>query len=223
MSYSDGLKEYFSALELKKPCCKAAFAAGKGLSPYDAVCENDKGVYLRGVFYAHGSMTDPEKQFYVSFDPVSSPAAAEALTECGITPLWGMHRGKRIVYLRETDSISDFLTVTGASHFALEFLELSVLNAMKRDANRKSNAEFANMDKTATASASQCEAIMLLKKHRDFARLPAPLKETASLRLEFPELSLDELRAKHSSPISKSGLNHRLQRIAELAEGYRNK
>lgn len=223
MSYSDGLKEFMKNIENRKPCCKAAFAAGRALSALDKVCENDPGAYLRGVFVTHGSMTDPEKQFYVSFDAVSSPAAADALERCGIAPLWGMHRGKKIVYLRETDSISDFLTVTGASHFALGFLELSVLNAMKRDANRKSNAEFANMDKTATASASQCEAITLLKKHREFAKLPAPLKETASLRLEFPELSLDALRAKHSSPISKSGLNHRLQKIAELAEPYREK
>ena len=223
MSYSDELKERLAAVEMKKECCRAAYSAGLGCTGYEAVCENDAACFLRGLFVAHGSMTDPEKQFYLSFDARSSPAAALALGRCGVTPLWGSHRGKKIVYVRETDSISDFLTAVGASHDALRVLELSVLKSMKREANRASNAEFANMDKTATASAYICEAILLLKKHRDFAKLPEPLKETARLRLEFPELSLDALRAKHSSPISKSGLNHRLQTIADRAEKYRNK
>lgn len=223
MSYSDELKAHFNGTEIKKSCCKAAFAAGKSLADHINICDNDAGCYLRGVFVAHGSMTDPKKQFYLSFDPASSEIAARALEECNIAPLWGTRRGEKIVYLRETDSISDFLTVTGAPHFALELLELSVLKTMKRDANRRSNAEFANMDKTATASASQCEAIMLLKKHRDFAKLPEQLRETAELRLKYPELSLDALRAMHSAPISKSGLNHRLQQISDRAEKYRSK
>ena len=222
MSYCDRLKEYLASIENKKPCCGEACDSGRALGPCRIVCENDAACYLRGVFLTHGSMTDPEKQFYVSFDASSSPAAAHALETCRITPLWGKHRGKKIVYLRETDSISDFLTVIGGSHFALELLEHSVLRAMRREANRKSNAEFANMDKTATASASQCEAIMLLKTHRDFAKLPDQLRETAELRLKYPELSLDALRELHSTPISKSGLNHRLQQIVERAEKYKN-
>jgi DNA-binding protein WhiA len=92
---------------------------------------------------------------------------------------------------------------------------------MKRDANRKNNADLANLDKAATASAEVREAIMSIKKHKDYSKLPEELRETAELRLENPSLTLEELRFIHPKPISKSGLYHRLQRIVDFSFKYK--
>jgi len=221
LSYSSELKEYLKRIEIKKNCCRRAFEAGLKLEKVEFQCERDCGCYLRGVFIACGSMTDPDKQYYVSFSGYGREIAAEALITCGINPLYGTRKGKKIVYLRENDAISDFLASVGASKNALGLLEISVINSMKREANRKNNADLANLDKTATASAEVRNAITEIMNHRDYKRLPEELKETAQLRLENPSLSLEELRLLHSKPISKSGLYHRLKKLAELSLKYR--
>lgn len=221
MSYSSELKEYLRGIEIKKACCKKAYQSGLELKKADIVCERDCGCYLRGVFVACGSMTDPDKQYYVSFSGNGTDAAAEALTACGITPLFGKRKGRRIVYLRESGAISDFLAAVGASKNVLDLLEISVINSMKRDANRKNNADLANLDKIATASAEVRNAIIDIMNHREYEKLPEDLKETARLRLENPSLSLDELRLLHSKPISKSGLYHRLKKLTELSLKYK--
>ncbi len=235
MSYSSELKTYLLGIENKKDCCDAAFRAGLKLMPFDGrggvafcekdnggavFCEKDNGCYLRGVFIACGSMTDPDKQYYVSFTGEGVAAAGKALSACGITPLFGVKKSKPMVYLRESEAISDFLAAVGASKNALGLLEIGVINSMKREANRKNNADLANLDKTATASAEVRNAIAAIMRHKDYKKLPDPLKETARLRLENPSLTLDELRLLHSAPISKSGLYHRLKKLAELSLKY---
>ncbi|MGI6715848.1 MAG: DNA-binding protein WhiA [Eubacteriales bacterium] len=223
MSYSSDLKEYLisKSSELQKECCKNAYKAGLGLGKANIVCQNDSGMFLRGVFVACGSMTNPDKQYYLSFSPRGTDISAAALASCGITPLFGTKNGKKIVYLRDSEAISDFLAAVGASKNALSLLEKSVLNSMKRDANRKNNAELANLDRTAIASAEVRNAILQLINHKDYTKLPEDLKETARLRLENPQLTLDELAKIHSKPISKSGLYHRLRKLTELSLKYK--
>ena len=79
MSYSDELKERLKSVEMKKECCRAAYSAGLACTGYSVVCENDAACFLRGLFVSHGCMTDPKKQFYLSFDTRSSPVAAQAM------------------------------------------------------------------------------------------------------------------------------------------------
>ena len=221
MSYSSELKEYLKGLEIKKTCCALSYEAGKTISESESVCENDKALYLRGLFVAHGSVTDPEKQYLVSFTGDSAAVAEDVMIECGLFPLRTTRKGKDVVYLRESDSICDFLTIIGASRYSLDMMETIVMKSLKCTANRRNNAEFANLDKTAVAAAEVCDAIDVLKSHKDYAKLPEPLRETAELRKANPELSLDSLRLLHSSPISKSGLNHRLKKIVELSKKYK--
>ncbi|MDD4125990.1 MAG: DNA-binding protein WhiA [Eubacteriales bacterium] len=223
MSYSSELKEYLKQKETenKKECCRKAHRAGLELEKAEFVCEKDRGCYLRGVFIACGSMTDPDKQYYVSFSGSGAEIAAEALISCGITPLFGTRKGRSIVYLRESDAISDFLAAVGASKNALGLLEIGVINSMKREANRKNNADLANLDRTATASAEVRSAISEIISHKDYRKLPEELKETAKLRLENPSLTLEELRLIHAKPISKSGLYHRLKKLTELSLKYK--
>lgn len=221
MSYSSELKEYLENIEIKKKCCQSAYDAGKIMAEAEYVCESDPHCYLRGLFVGYGSMTDPEKQYLVSFPEEVCDVAEDVMVQCGLFPLRTTRRGKNVVYLRESDAICDFLTIIGASKYSLEMMEIIVVKSIKRAANRKNNAEFANLDKTATAAAEVCDAIDVLRSHKDYAKLPEALRETAELRKEYPELSLDELREKHSTPISKSGLNHRLKKIVELSKKYK--
>lgn len=221
MSYSSELKEYLESLEIKKKCCVSSYNAGKVMGEAEKVCESDPHLYLRGLFVGFGTMTDPSKQYLVSFTGGVCDVAEDVMIQCGLSPLRATRKGKDVVYLREGDAICDFLTVIGASRYSLEMMEIIVVNSMKRAANRKNNAEFANLDKTATASAEVCDAIDVLKAHKDYAKLPESLRETAELRVNNPELSLDSLRELHSSPISKSGLNHRLKKIVELSKKYK--
>lgn len=222
MSYSSELKEYLENIEIKKNCCRLSYEAGKGLEDVGYKCESDAYCYLRGLFVGYGTMTDPEKQYLVSFTGECADVAEDVLTECGLFPLRTKRKGKDVVYLRESDAICDFLTVIGASKYSLDLMELIVVKSLKKAENRKTNAEFANLDKTATASAEVCDAIDVLKSHKDYAKLPEALRETAELRKANPELSLDELRELHGTPISKSGLNHRLKKLVELSKKYKN-
>ena len=221
MSYSSDLKEYLENIEIKKQCCVSAYEAGKTAAESGNVCENDPHCYLRGLFVGYGSITDPKKQYLVSFPEKVCDVAEDVMIQCGLFPLRTTRRGKEVVYLRESDAICDFLTVIGASKYSLELMETVVYKSVKCDANRRINAEIANLDKTATAAAEVCDAIDVLRSHKDYAKLPESLRETAVLRKEYPELSLDELREKHSMPISKSGLNHRLKKLVELSKKYK--
>ena len=223
MSNSSDLKEYLrqKSLEIQKECCKNAYKAGLDLKEAEITCENDRGLYLRGVFITSGSITNPDKQYYLSFSAAGAEFAAKALAVLGIPPLYGTRKGKRIVYLRESEAISGFLAAIGASRNALSLLEISVINSMKREANRKNNAEFANLDRAATASAEVRNAILQIMSHKDYSKLPEELRETAKLRLENPHLNLEELRKIHSKPISKSGLYHRLKKLTELSLKYK--
>ncbi|MFA6730193.1 MAG: DNA-binding protein WhiA [Eubacteriales bacterium] len=222
MSYSAKLKQSLMAIQNKNPCCEQAFMAGLRLGAPESKCENDFRCFLRGVFITSGTICNPEKQYYVAFSGAGAGLAESALAKSKIPFLRGTRKSKPIVYIRDSEAIGDFLAAVGAVREALGLMEISVLKSMKRDANRKNNADFANLDKSATASAQSREAIREIMRHKDFTKLPEELRETARLRLENPSLTLDELRALHQKPISKSGLYHRLKKISELSLKYVN-
>lgn len=220
MSYSKELKEYFFTLENKKSCCAKAFDAGINLRKGDFICERDAGAWLRGAFIACGSMTDPKSSYYISFQtsPEGLMLIEDAFYECGITPSKGKRRGAPILYLRDSTKIEDFMAVTGAVKYSLSLMELKVIKEMSADANRRTNADMANYSKAADASARQVAAIKRLQKSKKLGLLSAELIETAELRLKYPELTLDELKDMFPTPITKSGLNHRLRRLTEEAD-----
>ena len=125
-----------------------------------------------------------------------------------------------LLYYRDSGKIEDFLALVGQSKHALELMDKKITRALRNNANRLANAETANYDRAATASAEQVNAIKLLIKHKEFKRLSPELAESAALRLRHPELDLASLAELHEKRVSKSGLNHRMEKLLEMAKKY---
>ena len=121
-----------------------------------------------------------------------------------------------MVYLKESGQIEDVLTYLGAPGAAMELMQVKMYKEAKNNINRKTNFETANMDKTYSASARQTAAIAVISDTVGLGSLPENLRELAQLRLDEPEMTLRELGERLG--ISRSGVNHRLQRLLELGE-----
>ena len=125
------------------------------------------------------------------------------------------------MYIKESESIVDLLNVMEA-HVALMNLEnLRILKGMRNSINRRVNCEAANITKTVNAASRQIEDILFLKDHYGFEKLPDNLRQMAEVRLEYPEATLKELGAYLDPPVGKSGVNHRLRSLSEIAEKNR--
>ena len=131
-------------------------------------------------------------------------------------------KGLYVAYLKEGESISNFLAMIGSNNGVLKFEEIRVIKELKNDVNRKVNCETANLNRTIDAALSQIEDIKFLKQMKKFDELSDEMKEIAYLRLENPDTSLKDLGKMLKNPIGKSGVNHRLKKIQALAEEYRN-
>ncbi len=189
---------------LKNECCTAAF--------------------LRGVFLCCGTVTNPEKEYHLEFVVPYMKLAKDLLSVlCGVPELALQgavtnRKGSFVVYIKGSQGIENLLTFMGASHAAMELMQIKMLKEVRNQVNRKTNFETANMDKTVSASAKQIADIQTIANTVGLAQLPPALQELAVLRLENPELSLRELGQQLSEPISRSGVNHRLKRIEAFAE-----
>ena len=126
-----------------------------------------------------------------------------------------------IVYMKEGAGIVDLLNVTGA-HISLMHLEnLRIVKEMRNSINRRVNCETANITKTVNASSKQIEDIMLIQDTQGLKGLPDVLRKTALIRLEYPDATLKELGQYLNPPVGKSGVNHRLRKLSEIAESIR--
>ena len=123
------------------------------------------------------------------------------------------------IYIKDGEEISKVLALIGASGSVLKYEDIRVLKETKNNVNRKVNCETANLNKTVNAAVVQIQAIQKIRKAKKWNRLPANLQEIALLRLENPEATLEELGKMLSEPIGKSGVNHRLKKIIEIAKG----
>ena len=181
--------------------------------------------FLRGAFLVCGNVTDPEKDYHLEFSVTHMKLAADlsrVISETGLVkgePGSVRRKGSYIVYIKESDTIADMLTYMGAPMSALEIMQRRIYKSVRNKVNRQINSETANSNKTALASAKQVAAIRKIEKLRGLEYLSDDLRELAALRLENPEYNLRELGEALSSPISRSGVNHRLMRIIEIANG----
>lgn len=177
--------------------------------------------YVRGAFLGGGSVNDPQKGYHMEFVTKYEKEAKllrEVLGEAGFSSKITSRKGNYIVYIKECETIADILGYLGAGKSALDFYNIQIEKDMRNKVNRRVNCETANVEKVAKAAYRQIKAIEKIKKERGLDRLPDSLSEIAKLRLEFPEDSLKELGERLSPSIGKSGVNHRLNRIIELAE-----
>ena len=180
--------------------------------------------FLRGAFQASGSMSDPSKSYH--FEIVcSSQMMAEQIRDliCGFSMDAKIVQRKKsyVVYLKEGSQIVDILNIMEA-HVSLMALEnVRILKEMRNSVNRKVNCETANINKTVSAAVKQVEDITYLRDTIGFENMPEGLVEAAMARLENPDATLKELGAVLTPPVGKSGINHRLRKLSELADKVR--
>ena len=140
------------------------------------------------------------------------------LQRCDFTPKTVVRNGSYVVYFKGSEQICDLLTYIGATNCAMEIMGTKAVKQVRNNINRRINSEVANITKIASASAKQLAAIQKIKDKKGIESLPDDLREIAVLRLENPERSLRDLGQNLSVPISRSGANHRMNRLLEYAE-----
>ena len=179
--------------------------------------------YLMELFTDKGTMSDPEKFYHLEFvcDSEKEAAATRAVIksfniQCSIME----RKGHYVVYLKDSEAISDMLTLLGAHNALLEFENIRVLKEMRENVQRRVNCETANISKTVSASVKQLRDIRYIEEAVGLKRLPDNLREAARLRLKYPDASLKEL-AEKLPRVGRSGINHRLRKIAEIADELR--
>ena len=219
MSYSSELKEHLQTLGFRRECCMLACTAGFEAAHFEACCEHCLGSFLRGVFFRFGYLNPPEKDAMLTFTFQDDYAlyVQEILRQAEIEAKIARRRGKTMLYIKKSDAVSDLVSLMGATRFSLRLMEVQVDKQFRGELNRKCNAETANLARTANAAAEQLTAIERLQQARRLGALPEELQAAAALRLAHPEASLEELRRLSDPPVSRSGLNHRLQKLTRLA------
>ncbi|MCR5418758.1 MAG: DNA-binding protein WhiA [Lachnospiraceae bacterium] len=183
-----------------------------------------KRACLRGYFLCLGSMSSPESGYHLELATPSRETADQILELMGAFSLEGKYVKRKkyhVVYLKGGEGIADFLKVIGAPKALLEFENTRIYKDMRGRVNRKVNCEAANITKTVTAAARQVEDIRLIDRMQGLDTLSSSLRQMALLRLEMPEASLEELGKMSDPPVGKSGVNHRLRKLSQLADSLR--
>ncbi|MBM7561975.1 DNA-binding protein WhiA [Fusibacter tunisiensis] len=198
------LNDAFPEKLVSKKCCKKA--------------------YLRGVFLGGGSISAPEKSYHMELITHNQTYAEQLAdfmnSQFNLGAKTTLRKKNYIVYLKESEKIVDFLNVIGAHKTLLDYENVRIIKQMRNNVNRVVNCETANLSKTIDAAYEQIAAIRILDDHIGLEALPERLREIARIRVDNPEASLKELGELVSPPIGKSGVNHRLKKILEMAEKY---
>ena len=177
--------------------------------------------FLRGVFLACGTVTDPERGYHLEFVVPYKKLCLDFicfLEELGFKPKYINRKGNHIVYFKDSESIEDILMTIGAHSATLILMGVKIEKDVKNKINRKLNFELSNIDKTLDAAKSHLQAIIYIDEKCGIDSLPDNLREIARLRIENPEASLRDLGLLMDEPLSRSGVNHRLARIVSYAE-----
>ncbi len=182
--------------------------------------------FIRGAFLAAGSVSNPNKAYHFEI-VVSQEQNGELLCEVmrsfDIDAKMIARKYHYVVYVKEGSQIVDLLNVMEAHVALMEFENVRILKDMRNTINRKVNCEAANINKTVKAATRQVEDIQYIQEKVGLATLAEGLEEIALLRTAYPEASLKELGEMLSPPVGKSGVNHRLKKLSEIAEGLRTR
>lgn len=203
---TDNIRNEIMALaDIKRSCCKRAF--------------------LRGAFLCVGSISDPGKSNHLEFVCTSEEMAdllIEYMAEFEIVAKTIRRKKHFVVYLKDGEEIVNLLNVMGAHVSLMEFENQRILKEISNSVNRRVNCETANIAKTVNAATKQVEDIILIRDTCGFGGLPQNLREMAQVRIDYPEASLKELGSYLDPPVGKSGVNHRLRRLSEIADKLRS-
>jgi len=180
-----------------------------------------KKALVRGAFLAAGSINPPEKNYHFEI-VIKHFLLEEGLISCftafDLHPKTIMRKSSKVMYFKDGDEIADCLNLMGAHNSLMDYLNTRIIKEQRNNINRQVNCETANITKTIDASIKHVESIEKIKNTIGLENLPENLYEIAKLRLEEPEASLKDLGQMLHPPISKSGVNHRLKKIMEIAK-----
>lgn len=183
-----------------------------------------KSAYLRGAFLGGGSISDPAKSYHMEFDARTEADAKDlvgVLADVEVPAKITCRKGHYIVYMKEYEVIADVLGLIGAGNAAMEIYNISIEKEIRNNVNRRVNCENANIDKVTEAYLRHLAAIETIKNKMGLDKLPDTLREIAEIRLAYPDESLKELGSRLEKPIGKSGVNHRLARLVEIAQNLK--
>ena len=183
------------------------------------------GSFIRGAFLACGQMTDPFKNYHTEFVIRDFTVALEfysLLQSRGLSPKRSMRGTTTVIYFNKSETIEELLTLMGAGRKVLEFIDIEVAKTIRNRENRKNNLEMGNIGKQVDASLNHRLAIEYLREKGKLETLSDELYSVALLRIENPDASLSELCKIYGESITRSGLNHRLKKIMEIAEELKN-
>lgn len=182
--------------------------------------------YLRGAFLAGGSVNNPEGSSYhleiASMYEEHCQALVELANKFQLNARCIERKKGFVFYIKEGQKIIEFLNIIGAHQALLRFEDIRIMKDMRNSVNRIVNCETANLNKTIGASMRQIENIRLLEREIGLENLPEKLREVAEIRLKHPDVNLNEIGGMLKGNVSKSGVNHRLRKIDEMAEKLRN-
>ncbi|MBG9733569.1 MULTISPECIES: DNA-binding protein WhiA [Paenibacillus] len=194
----------------------------------EQIVENNccKRAYLRGAFMAGGSVNNPEGSSYhleiSSMYEEHCRALVELANEFQLNARFIERKKGFVLYIKEGEKIIEFLNIIGAHQALFKFEDVRIMRDMRNSVNRIVNCETANLNKTIGAAVRQIENIRYLERHLGLEKLPDKLREVAEVRLAHPDINLKEVGELLSGKVSKSGVNHRLRKIDEMAERLRN-
>lgn len=215
-------EDAFRVLEALKICDTAGHLMMRHLTD-PVLIKNSccKRAYLRGCYMAVGSMSDPYKSYHLEL-VCGLQAQAEQLLKIlhdfSLDAKMIVRKKYYVVYMKEGENIADFLNIAEAHKALMEFENTRIYKGMRNMVNRKVNCEAANITKTVNAATRQVEDIRLIREKMGLEGLPEPLRQMAYVRLENPQASLGELGKLLDPPVGKSGVNHRLRKLGELAK-----
>lgn len=195
---------FCNALVTQQSCCKRAF--------------------IRGAFLASGSISDPRKSYHfevVCQDEKKAKQLQEIIRSFQVDAKIVLRKKSYVVYVKEGAQIVDMLAVMEANVALMDLENIRILKEMRNSVNRKVNCETANINKTVNAAVKQMEDIKLIQRTIGFESLNEGLAQIAELRLQYPESTLKELGLMLVPQVGKSGVNHRLRKLSEIADGLR--
>ena len=189
---------------LKRDCCKRS--------------------YLRGAFLATGYIEDPKKSYHFEIltdEEEYAKLLTYLLSQFNIIAKRSLRKKYFVVYLKESEAVSDVLSVMGAHKSMMGLANTRIEKNVRNNTNRRLNCDIANVGRSVNAASKQIEDILYIRDKVGLDALPESLKEMALVRVEYPEESFADLGSRLNPSVGKSGVNHRLRKISEFADDLR--
>ncbi|MBQ9375632.1 MAG: DNA-binding protein WhiA [Ruminococcus sp.] len=201
--------------------------SSRRLLPEDLPKEKFYPQLISGIFLACGSVNNPKKKYHLEFVmptlELCNDVGQLIIEQFHILPKHTERKNSQIVYIKESENIIDLLMIMGATNSSFELMNMKIYKDMRNKINRAVNCDNANIEKSLKAAERQIEDIELIDKTIGLSSLPDNLQEIADLRYNNPDYNLKELGQALDPPISRSGANHRLAKLSEIAEDIRLK